>query len=249
MQIQATLYVNDVVTDALDFLRIGTQFTPLSGYDEERGVKVLNEVLAEMNANAIELPYFYDTTFSTVVNQQRYLIGTGALADVNQNYLVDVSFVTVTYDSVRRPVRIIQDLEALANYVPQNLQTLPGSVRVYHENDVEGDTYTVLDFFYPANGVYTISVRGKPYLAQVGFTDTIGFLPIYYRSFLKLEVARRLAPYYGLENIWTPQAEALYQESLATIQNSTTMDLSVNTDDSMLQNWAYGWGWRLGVIT
>jgi hypothetical protein len=246
MQLTADLYVNDIVTDTLDFLRIGTEFQDLGGYDETRAVKVLNEILAAMSANGSSLPFFYAYDFTTTAGKSKYYIGQGPLADANQPYLVDVAFINLFYSELCYNVEIINDLQAFLTARATNIQFLPAQARVYLEQDSLGNTYTVVDFLYPPDQAYLVTLRAKPQLTQIGPTSTIVGLPMYYRSYLKYELARKLIPYYGREDVWTPFVEKDYTEIKETILGSVKKDLSVITGPALLSSNA-GYVWRLGV--
>lgn len=249
MQITSTLYVNDIVNDALRFLRQSTQFRALSGYDEELGIKMLNEVLADLSGSGSALPFFVDISFNTVASQQKYYIGNGPVGTVTTDYLPLVAFINITEDGERLPVKIISDKEALSAYVSTTIEGYPGAARVYFENDTLGITYTIIDFLYTPEKVYAVTVRGKPSVAQVGLTTILTGMPLYFRSFLKLATARKLVNYFGIAQAWTKLSESQYQEALQLVERSVEKDLEVVGDSALLRNGYYNYFWNLGVIT
>ena len=247
MQTTSRLYVNDIITDAFDFIRIGTEFTNLTGRDEERGLKLINELLSEFNADGGRLPFFTTISFPLVALKQRYLIGLGPEADVNEPYMIEVIFVNLLNAGLRYSVDIISDMQALSTTTEQITAFLPGWVRVFKENDDLGNTYTVLQFLHAPDQDYTCEVRGKPKVLDVGLTDDLTYFPKYYHTYIKLELARRLIPYYGREDAWTTMTERMYQESIDTIRASVKHELEVVPGDALLYREGYLFGSTLGV--
>jgi hypothetical protein len=249
MQRTAELYVNDLVTSALDLIRITSVDMPISGYDEEQAVKVLNKILTRMNGNGSVVPYFYDIEFNLTTGQDKYYIGTGDEADIEQKPFSDVAFVNLTYSEMLYPVGIITDAQALMTPKVIAQTFLPAKCRVYRENDANGDTYTVLHFLYAPDQAYLCSMRGKPYLDQINVASTIVDLPIYYRAFLELEMARRLVPIYGREDNWTTYLQAMYEEERDMLMATIEKDMDVQLSTALMPRMRYLWSTRLGVIT
>lgn len=246
MDISINLNVQDLVQDSLDFIRIASQFNNFSGYDLERGTKLLNEIIAEMNATSAQLPFYYSLKFDIIVNQAKYLIGQGPDADVIHNYLNNVTYVNVFYSNIRYPVTIIEDYDALSTAIQQNITFLPSNARIYLQNDDAGNTYTVLDFLFPPDQTYVCEIRGKPTLNVLTINDTIYDLPLYYRSYLRMELGKRLIPYYGQDAVWTDNVEQQYQVSKKIIRSNVELDLRVRTN-SALMNYPGPYAYKLGI--
>lgn len=247
MGTNVTMYMNDIVQNALKYIRVVTEFAPIAPFDETLGVKVLNEILTEMSATTAEIPYFYDYTFNVVASQKKYYIGQGSLADVSRPYFTDVSFINILYVQLSYPVDIITDQEALSTITNTQITFLPPQARVYWENGSDGVTYTVIDFLYAPDQTYQCKVRGKPTIGQEVPTGAIVELPVYYYAWLKMETARRLIPYYGREDAWTDHEERMYQEALQKVRASIELDLEVAVSDALMPRDRLVYGSRLGV--
>lgn len=247
MQITADLYVNSLVNDAFEFIRVKSKFRTFDGQDELRGVLLLNEILAEFNASNNKNAFYYTTNLTVNSSKKKYYIGLGSLADVVQSYFTELSFINVIRNNYSYEVRIINDYEMLHPYRVTDMLTFPQEARVYKENDNTGATYTIVDFAYYPDSTYVCNLRGKLYIPQVTTTSEIVQLPMYYRSYLRMELARRLLGYYGLQELWTDKDQLLYNDCKKIIESASEMDLSVRTGRALCQfNTNYFWS-RLGV--
>lgn len=242
MSFESTMLVNSIITDALETIRVATPHKALSAADESRGSNSLNSLLLSMNKSTSEIPYYYDYTVTLTANKQKYFIGEGNLADFNQPYWVDVPFINIDFVSTLYPVRIISDQEALSSAISVTTSFLPAFCRVYREQDTAGITYTVINFLYPPDQDYTLQVRAKPVIAQKSDPSlTIVDLPDYYREFLRLELARRLAPYYGKNMMFAGGTDlrTQWQEEKDGILASVESDMEVKPTNILVQRYRY----------
>lgn len=251
MQLTASpLRVNTIVGEALAKARITSEFIPINAYMEAIGVQELNIVLARFNMTALKSPFYYDITFNLVPNQNKYYIGFGPLADVVAPYMRDVAFINLLFTGLLYPVTIISDLEALYTVVQTDIVFLPAKARIYFENDSLGETYTVLNFLNAPDQPYPCQLRGKPYVPQVVFSDTIRVLPEYYYEYLVMETAFLLAIREGRDDVLNSESFIMHRQQISNeIASSTEKDLEALTGQALLPQNRYIWGSRLGVRT
>lgn len=242
MDTSVNLSVSELITDALNFIRVSNQFTNASGFDITLGVKTLNSIIQEFNAASSLLPFYYTFQFNLVANQQIYYIGTGPLANVVRDYYIDITYMNYYNGTVKYPVEILTDFMALKNAINTNFQTYPNRARWYIEVDsATGNQYTVINLLYVPITNFLFEVRGKPSNVNLLPTDTILSLPLYYQNYLVKEIGRRLCPYYSAD-LWTPLHEKLYEEAKKIIRGSNKVDLGVNMGQALLSrsnNWTF----------
>lgn len=230
MYTTADLYVNALCNDALAYLRIDTRQTLGVSYDLTRALSILNELLATLNSNNSKIPFFYSYDFQIVSGQTKYYIGTGPLADIVMPYIVYMPYITVDWGSGTYPIKIVTDSFVYDAFKPSITGNYPSVARVYKEQDTEGNTYTIIDLMYNPSVNYNAHFRGKPMLSQCELNDTLVALPMFFKRYLKLQLAKWLVPYYDKQGVlWSDMDEMELIKAEKVIKSSVELDMDVQT--------------------
>lgn len=244
--------VNNLITYALKTVRLQTPFqAPRPEYITDC-LQLLNELLAEFNANNLMIPYQTDLSFNVEPNVATYRIAptgappAGAIFVTSQPF-IEVNYVDVFFNNIQYPIRIITDKNALDVFRATNITTIPESVRVHQL--VAPDTNlpaTDLIFFCPPNQEYLCTIRGKAKLLNVTLNTNITGLPDYYFRFLRLWVAREITTLYPT-NGWTDELEMRLKKAQDVVRGSSDQDLWVRAPGYLTKKDLYYYNTYLGV--
>ncbi len=205
--------VSQLITYAYDISGIvSAEYQAVSGYQMNRGLLALNEILGDKNVENDMLPYYTTLyNFNAVIGQEQYFIAN----------LISVSTLVLFIDNVRYSMEEVQRNLYFGTPRANNVKSLPVS---FHQERVLGGTNIFL-YFFPQEA-YPMQLSGLFDLAPVTINQDLSltYAP-FYIAYLKFSLANRLCVEYDFA---IPPQVALqlrkYEEMIS--QKSAAPDLS-----------------------
>lgn len=177
-------------------LRKVSSYTPgqnIDGNELTPALDELNRMLASWSAEGLMIPYRTLESFTMVVGQQSYTIGSGANFSTTRPDIIQSAFIR---DSANLDYYIRTDLtrDEYDGIALKTVQGIPSTL--YY--DKQYPTATI--YVYPtAQLAYTIYLDSLKPLTQISSSGSTISLPGEYQDTIVYNLAKRLAPDYGFD--------------------------------------------------
>jgi len=248
--------VNDFVQDAYQLISSSTPTVPLQGNDLQKGVQFLNELLSYYSSSSLMLTISQEIVLVAQIGQLFLTFAdagfvppaswTGdpnygtTLPSYSGGRLTNLERAWLNLDGVDYPL-IDEDRGVFFGsykYFPQ--LGLPRFAIITNNLD-----YTTMQLYPGPSQQYNVYIYGKFELPIITAGGILNTLPLYYRRFLKLALARDLAFYKGRSAAWDQKLEAMFQEAKDEMESVSTMDLVIDSANESYLNGS--WRLRAGV--
>lgn len=241
---QPTQSVREFVNDSYQIVSASSPTVPLHGNDLEKGIQILNRLIAEYSASGLLLTVAKQVDFTIGIGQGEITFGPPDFVptpDVtSEGRLANLENAWVTLEHVTYPLIDESQNEFFSSYKYATLRGLPRYVIVKPETNI-----TRLQVFPAPSQTYNLSVFGKFQLSPLTANDDMSSLPTYMQLFLQVALAKLLAVYKGRIEAWTPKLEELYRELKAEIEATSNQNLDINVNN---ESWLNGaWRVRSGI--
>ena len=248
--------VNSFVQDSYQIISASTPTVPLQGDDMLKGVQYLNELIQSYGSDSLMLTIAKKIELTVQINQLFVTFAdtgfvpptdwTGnpyygtTLPSYSGGRLTNLERAWLSLDGVTYP--LIDESRGVFfgsyKYFPQ--LGLPRFTIVTNDLD-----YTTMQLYPGPSQQYNLWVYGKFSLPLITEGSTLDTLPLYYKRYLKMALAKELAYYKGRSSAWTDKLEARYQELRDQMESVTTVDLAVDSANESYLNGS--WRLRAGI--
>lgn len=217
----------DLVTNSFYLSGIvSRELEVVSGEQISEGLSLLNSMLAIKSANLNFIPYFSESTFTAVPNQEKYFIPN----------LISLETLTFNIGDVRYSLNPDDRIEYWGTSRLDNLSTLTGKYRF--ERVFNGANL----YLYPLpSDSWTFTLWGKFSLSNVTLDQDLSLtLDLFYIEYLRYELAQYMCSEYNV-TFQSESTETLrkYREIVNQI---STPDLTIRKFSSFSRKNALNWG-------
>jgi len=231
--------INDIIIKAFYLVNEYSPEEMPTAYEISEGLDYLNELLDNLSANNVYIPYNNDVVFNTVAHQAKYSLSKQPSADVDTNKIVEITDAWINYQGLVYPLTKIQHDEAFQITRYPNAYTRPSQI-FFNNSDYE----SFVTFFYTPDIVYEVHLRVKQVLDHFDLNQEITTLPPYYQRFLRYALARELASVFETDT-WSEIKEKEYQRMYSDLQSASDTDWSLNISGVLKRRYI---GWTKAVI-
>ncbi len=235
--------VRQFVQDSYQLVSAASPTVPLQGYDLSNGISLLNQLLRAYSSSGLLLTVAKESIYNLSINQSEVTYGFPdhiPLPDVIEGRLANLADAWLLLDNVTYPLIIESRDVFLSSYKYDPQVGLPRFAIVYNETDL-----TRIRLYPGASQEYELHVYGKFELFPVDSNDDMSSLPGYYLRFLKFALAKDVAAFKGRAAAWTPFLEEMYLDAKKQMENVSTINLVINSENESLLNGS--WRVRAGV--
>jgi hypothetical protein len=220
---------NDIIKQAYNKIGIGASDRNLAGDKAQQGLDLLNAQLDNYASQSSFIAYDDTLSFPLVINQQNYTISkdTSLSPDVDGYKIVQLKFVTITFDNIQYPVDIVEDHVWFRIRRTLNLVGRPRDVYLQNEPFL-----TNLFFLIKPDKAYQCEIKAKFIVPNLTFTQDISTLPTYYKLFLIYELASLLVDFEPGTN-WTAKSEQIHQRLKENLRSTNDIDLTSVTSSAL----------------
>jgi hypothetical protein len=248
--------VNEFIQDAYQLISANSPTVPLQGSDLSNGIKYLNELIQSYGSSSLVLTIAKKVELSVDIGQlfvtfadPGFVVPPAWVGDPNYGStlpsysggrLTNLERAWINLDGVDYPL-IDEDRGVFFGsykYFPQ--LGLPRFAIITNDLD-----YTTMQIYPGPSQQYQLFVYGKFALPIITAGGTLDTLPLYYKRYLKMALARELAFYKGRSAAWTDLLEKRYNELRDEMENVSTMDLVIDSANESYLNGS--WRLRAGI--
>lgn len=208
--------VVELITNAYYLSRIvGREFETVSDTQVSDGLMLLNDILSEKNISSALIPYHAESTFTSVVGQEKYTIPN----------LVSLDTLTYELNEVRYNMNRLKRKRYFEEFRVNGIQSLP---QQYFVERQLGSSNIYL--YYLPDKAYDFTLTGKFAVESVDlFDDISNFYDKFYLSYIKYLLADRICDL----NSQTPPpgVQKRIKELMHQITYFSGMDLTCRVDD------------------
>jgi hypothetical protein len=195
-----------------------------SGFMQQTGVFLLNQLLDQFSNSEIYVPYETDINFNMVAGKDTYTVSNLiTLPDVFQNRLVSLDYANYSFDTIVYPMQIINKSQYYNLTRLNTIQARPSII--FLNKQVTESILTVYPF---PDQTYPTTVRGKVMIDKLDYNTNVEQVAPYYLGFLVMALTRRFKSYFPSGN-WTEQDEQEYQRMFTDLQAANELDLTIRT--------------------
>lgn len=202
----------ELITEAF-FLSgiVSREFETATSAQITDGLRIVNFILSERRKTAAYLPYFGDTAFPFVIQQEKYFI----------QDLITVDAFTFNIDTVRYNMTEKARHEYFADFRVDDVTSLPSE---YYLERTKGGMNV---YVYPVpSDTFLAKIKGKFAILSIALFDDLNIeLDEFYISYLEYKLAQRLCHFYTLP--FPMQSEAELHEIERELTKLSPPDLSM----------------------
>lgn len=248
--------INDFVQDAYQIISSSSPTVPLHGNDMAKGVQFLNELIQCYGSDSLMLTIAKKVQLTAQIGQLFITFADAGfipptawtgdpaygtpLPSYSGGRLTNLENAWLSLDGVTYP--LIDESRNVFfgsyKYFPQ--LGLPRFAIITNDLD-----YTTMQIYPGPSQQYQLWIYGKfalPLLVEGGTLDT---LPLYYKRYLKMALARDLCVYKGRMSAWTEKLESRYQEYKDAMESVSAMNLVIDSANESYLNGS--WRLRAGI--
>jgi hypothetical protein len=235
--------VKQFVSDSYQLVSASTPTVPLQGWDMQKGVQFLNELIAFYSSSGLLLPISQKVNFILPEAQQFITFGDPTVVptpDVTAGRLANLENAWLELDGVDYPL-IDQSRNvffASYKYFPQ--LGLPRFIIIVNEVEV-----TNMQFYPAGSQQYNVWVYGKFQMAALTENSNMSAFPLYQIRFLRLALAKDLSIYKGRAQAWTPRLEEMYVDAKQQMESVSSFNLSIDVGNESYLNGS--WRVKAGI--
>lgn len=248
--------VNDFIQDSYQLISANSPVVPLQGNDLQKGIQFLNELIQNYGSSSLMLTIAKKIELTVQINQLFVTFAdTGFVAPSdwtgNPYYgttlpsysggrLTNLERAWLSLDGVDYPL-IDEDRGVFFGsykYFPQ--LGLPRFAIITNDLD-----YTTMQIYPGPSQQYQLFIYGKFSLPLITSGSTLNTLPLYYKRYLKVALAKELSFYKGRSSAWDEKLENHYQALKDEMESVSTMDLVIDSANESYLNGS--WRLRAGI--
>lgn len=235
--------IKEFITDSYQIISANSPTVPLQGDDMSKGVKFLNQLLKAYSGTGLMLTISKEVIYDLSIGQSLITFGDASYIptpDVTDGRLANLENAWLLLDGVTYPLVDESRNVFLASYKYDPQVGLPRFCIIYPQTDL-----TTMRIYPGASQTYELHVYGKFELPLLTENSDMSSLPIYYRRYLQIGLAKELAFYKGRASAWDDKLEAWYMDSKKDMESVSSVNLVVQTENESLLNGS--WRVRAGV--
>jgi len=221
---------NAIIQEAFKIISVFSEESNLPGKRLKEGLDILNNLLSGYRSSAQLIAYDDVITFNLVVGQRQYEISNEVGADVTNNELARLKFITIEKDNIQYPIKYDDDnsfYESPINLLDQRMPT-----RAFLQNGIKK---SFINFLVLPDYAYLCTIKGKFVLSDLTLNTDITTVPRYYTNYLEYAVAQLLHGRYPGSK-WDANDDAMLNKLEQNVMSVADIDLSTNTGSALLNN-------------
>ena len=183
----------------------------VEAWESDDGLRLLNQIIASLGLSGAMLPYESTVALDCVVGQSDYVIAR----------LVQVNYVILTDQTVRRPLSRLSEPEYVAANAVIGVTGLPYSYYIERQKGA-----SLLNLYYAPDKPYPLSIRGRLAFQGVKLnTDLTTLFDDFFIGYLETKLAERVCGFYSHSVPDAVAAEVITLER--SLNQLTGRDLSI----------------------
>ncbi len=218
----------DIVTGALRLLGVVSQGETPQAEEASEGLEALNQMIEGWSNDNLFLPSITEETFSLVVGQASYTMGSGGDFDTVAPLGIENAYIVSTpnpANDVKLDILTSREYSEIA--IKSTQSTIPRGLYVEYTYPLARLTLYPVPSEAKTLKLFTM----KPVSNFANLSTTIN-LPVGYNRALRFNLAQELAPEYGKEA--SPTVQTVASRSLATIKRKHTNPVYLKCDSGVL---------------
>ena len=248
--------VNDFIQDSYQLISANSPTVPLHGNDLSKGIQFLNELIQCYGSSSLMLTIAKKIELTVLINQLYVTFADSGFVppaswSTDPNYgttlpsysggrLTNLERAWLSLDGVTYPLIDENRGVFFGSYKYDPQLGLPRFAVLTNDLD-----YTTMQLYPGPSQQYNLFVYGKFALPTITAGSTLDTLPLYYKRYLKVALAKELCFYKGRSAAWDEKLEARYQEARDEMESVTTIDLAIDSANESYLNGS--WRLRAGV--